>query len=190
MKIIIKIVIIILISLSAFYFIFLEYKKIYSRINTLENSLELSQKSIDQISTWKTNQIQNNRDQSNSIRQTNSQNSKLNRELKINQKYSSELENKISKLENKISKLENKLPKKTNKLNYKEKWLNISNWRKLNTGMSESEVIKLLGEPHKRNTNIFIEYVYEGYGYRGLVSISTIKSDYYGGVKAWTEPDF
>ena len=185
MKTIIKIIIIILISLSAFYFIFLEYKKIYSRINTLENSLELSQKSIDQISTWKRKQIQNNIDQSRNISQTNSQNSKLNRELKINQKYSSELENKISKLENKISKLENRLPKKIDRLTYSEKWLNKSNWRKLRNGMSERDVVNLLGEPNSRNQPIMIEYYYSNSRYSGSVKISD-----YSGVIGWKEPNF
>ena len=179
MKRVIKIIIVISLFLCAFYFIFLEYEKIYSRIDLLENSIDGSiDNKISGLHTaysllleWKEAQVNHNQSQNSDIRE--------------NAREASILENKISKLENKISKLENRFPKKIDRLTYSEKWLNKSNWRKLRNGMSEIEVVNLLGEPHSRNAPNFIEYEYRNNTYYGVVSISD-----FSGVKLWKEPNF
>ena len=91
----------------------------------------------------------------------------------------SALENKFSNLEKEflnlkreLSQLESKLPKKTSPTNYRAKWLNLSNWRKIRQGMSEDEVISILGQPTTRNsdfgsTNLF----YNGFGKSGYLKI-------------------
>jgi predicted nuclease with TOPRIM domain len=99
----------------------------------------------------------------------------------------------ISKLKSKVDSLEAKL-KELDQITYKVelesskpsvKWMDLSNWRKLQKGLKEEEVIRLLGTPTQRmaNTQRSVTLRYYGYGKSGSVVI-----DSYLGVSTWGEP--
>ena len=103
------------------------------------------------------------------------------------------LEQQITKLEREVESLEKELKELDEKaykveLNSSKpnvKWMKLSNWRKLQKGFKEDQVILLLGEPTRRSANDSrsISLFYTGYGKNASVVL-----DQYLGVKTWSEP--
>ena len=105
-----------------------------------------------------------------------------------------ELKQEISRLKNQLISLEDELKKldettykvELNKIKPNVKWMNIENWRKIRTGLTEQEVIQILGTPTRRNaySGNSVVLIYQGYGKSGSVTVNP----YLLGVQTWSEP--
>ena len=96
------------------------------------------------------------------------------------------LEIELQALEKELKELDGKAYKvELNSSKPNVKWMKLSNWRKLQKGFKEDQVILLLGEPTRRSANDSrsISLFYTGYGKNASVVL-----DQYLGVKTWSEP--
>lgn len=78
-----------------------------------------------------------------------------------------QLEKEIQEIKLRLSKLESLLsnPSKAEELvTSSEGWKSVMNWRKLTTGMSTSDVQKILGEPHRVNGGTITDWSYQNGG--------------------------
>ncbi len=92
------------------------------------------------------------------------------------------LEKEVQEVKLRISKLESLLSdysKSKELAPSHERWKSVSNWRKLTTDMSESDVKKILGEPQRVDGGSFARWYYEN---DGMVIF------YKGKVHQWEEP--
>jgi len=96
------------------------------------------------------------------------------------------LKQKIAELENRVEYLETLLKVYQGPLDTKNDpgygWENTKNWRKLEVGMTESQVLSILGEPVKLIKGVRTLWYYPSI-YRGYVSF-----DEKGNLIGWMEP--
>lgn len=93
-----------------------------------------------------------------------------------------QLEKEIQDLKLRLSKLESLLsnPSKAQELSTSsEGWKSIVNWRKLTTGMSNNDVQKILGAPHRVDGGYIATWYYQNGGEVGFMA---------GKVDEWSEP--
>ena len=98
------------------------------------------------------------------------------------------LEKRILKLERRVVELEKVLMEITsqgeNSPVFSDKWKNISNWRKLQLGMSKSQVKQILGEPPKITAD---GYIGDTWYYPSVLG-GTLRFDQGGSLNGWREP--
>ena len=98
------------------------------------------------------------------------------------------LEIELQALEKELKELDEKAYKvELNSSKPNVKWMKLSNWRKLQKGFKEDQVILLLGEPTRRiaSDSRSITFLYQGYGKNASVVIDTWSGL---GVRTWSEP--
>ncbi|MCL5072997.1 MAG: outer membrane protein assembly factor BamE [Actinobacteria bacterium] len=97
-----------------------------------------------------------------------------------------ELKRRIASLEIRVEKLEKLLDPSPEKIepSSQELWKNKANWRQLRIGMSENQVIDLLGEPVKIDVTISFIYWY----YPNALSGSVMFDKSNRKLESWTEP--
>lgn len=94
-----------------------------------------------------------------------------------------QLEKEMQETKLRLQKLESLLSKPSNAqepVTSGEGWKSVTNWRKLNTQMGDSDVRNLLGEPQRVDGGTIAHWYYQN---RGEVTF------YRGKVDSWTEPD-
>ena len=94
------------------------------------------------------------------------------------------LQRKVSQLENRVAELEKRLlannrPKSESTIK-SDLWKEVSNWRKLERGMSKDEVREILGEPE----NVLTLSIISTWSYPNGGSVSFMQ----GKVDGWMEP--
>ena len=185
MKRIILISLAVFILLPSLYFIFNEYIKINSKIDTSDKNLEISLEGIDQLNKFTAYQSKQNNSMSERYKSLSKKYDLLEENQKQLRDLITTLEKRISKLKIELTNLQKQFPKKLSDLESSNKWKYRTNWRKIKNGLREDSVTFILGEPTSIKGGDIMTYEYGTFMNRGYLLF-----DHGGKVYSWNEPTF